>query len=96
MVLCGDGVYCHCIDPSNLAATNDSLLYANTIAESNPIFVSVNPASSLGSKMVKEAYGTSGKNLSIGAEILIRAALSAEFDDEPSRYNLPLAHFFND
>ena len=71
---------------------NDSTAYAqsklgitmwtNALAKnsSGPIMVSVNPASLLGSKMVKEAYGMDGKDLGIGADILVRAALSNEFD----------------
>jgi uracil-DNA glycosylase len=40
----------------------------------------------LGSKMVKEAYGTEGKDLRIGAEILTRAALSDEFATASGKY----------
>ncbi|WP_108946554.1 SDR family NAD(P)-dependent oxidoreductase [Shewanella halifaxensis] len=43
------------------------------------VIVAVNPKSLLGSKMVKTAYGIAGGDLSIGADILIRAALSNEF-----------------
>ena len=48
--------------------------------------VAVNPASFLGSKMVKEAYGMDGKDLGIGADILVRAALSDEFQDASGKY----------
>lgn len=41
-----------------------------------PVMVSVNPGSLLASKMVKEGFGIAGNDLSIGADILIRAALS--------------------
>ncbi len=51
-----------------------------------PMFVAVNPASFLGSKMVKEAYGVAGGDLSIGADILCRAALSDEFADASGKY----------
>lgn len=51
-----------------------------------PMIVAVNPASFLGSKMVKEAYGTEGKDLGIGADILVRAALSDEFANASGRY----------
>jgi NAD(P)-dependent dehydrogenase (short-subunit alcohol dehydrogenase family) len=44
-----------------------------------PTVVSINPASLLGSKMVQEAFGIPGKDLGIGADILVRAALSDEF-----------------
>jgi NAD(P)-dependent dehydrogenase (short-subunit alcohol dehydrogenase family) len=45
-----------------------------------PTVVSINPASLLGSKMVQEAFGIPGRDLGIGADILVRAALSAEFE----------------
>ena len=48
-------------------------------SKEGPVLVSVNPASLLGSKMVKEAFGKDGKDLGIGADILVRAALSDEF-----------------
>lgn len=51
-----------------------------------PMLVAVNPKSFLGSKMVKEAYGVVGGDLSIGADILIRAALSEEFADASGKY----------
>lgn len=47
---------------------------------------SVNPASFLGSKMVKEAYGVAGKDLSIGADILTRAALDDTFAKASAKY----------
>ena len=56
------------------------------------MLIVINPASFLGSKMVKEAdgsqgnYGSQGKDLSIGANILVRAALSDEFAGYTSRY----------
>jgi hypothetical protein len=40
----------------------------------------------LGSKMVKEAYGVTGGDLRIGAEILTRAALSDEFAAASGQY----------
>ena len=50
------------------------------------MIVAVNPASFLGSKMVKEAYGRAGNDLRIGADILTRAALSDEFAEASGRY----------
>ncbi len=50
------------------------------------VVVSVNPKSFLGSKMVKEAYGRAGYDLSIGADILFRAAVTAEFADKTGTY----------
>lgn len=54
--------------------------------EEPPMMVSVNPASFLGSKMVKEAYGMNGGDLQIGADILKRASLSPEFKNAHGKY----------
>jgi len=51
-----------------------------------PVFVAVNPASLLGSKMVKEGYGIAGKDLSIGADILCEAALGDTFANASGKY----------
>jgi NAD(P)-dependent dehydrogenase (short-subunit alcohol dehydrogenase family) len=51
-----------------------------------PMIVSVNPASLLGSKMVKSAFGIDGKDLSIGANILVKAALSEDFQNASGKY----------
>ncbi|MEM6266571.1 MAG: oxidoreductase, partial [Pseudomonadota bacterium] len=54
--------------------------------DAGPAMIAVNPASFLGSKMVKEAYGRAGHDLGIGADILTRAALSDEFSGASGRY----------
>ncbi len=51
-----------------------------------PVFVAVNPGSLLASKMVKEGFGVAGNDLTIGADILCRAALSEEFATASGRY----------
>lgn len=51
-----------------------------------PSFISVNPKSFLGSKLVKKAYGRQGYDLKIGADILCRAALSDEFANASGKY----------
>ncbi len=51
-----------------------------------PVIVSVNPKSFLGSKMVKQAYGVAGGDLSLGADILLRAAISDEFNQAHGEY----------
>ena len=48
--------------------------------------IAVNPASFLASKMVKDAYGVDGNDLRVGADILVRAALSDEFANASGRY----------
>jgi NAD(P)-dependent dehydrogenase (short-subunit alcohol dehydrogenase family) len=60
--------------------------YNMSLSHQDPVIVSVNPASLLGSKMVKEAYGIPGKDLSIGAEILRDAALSEKFEQASGKY----------
>ena len=51
-----------------------------------PVVIAVNPASLLGTKMVKEAYGSEGKDIRIGSDILVRLALDAEFADKSGQY----------
>jgi len=46
----------------------------------------VNPKSLLGSKMVKQAYGIDGADINIGANILIKAAFSDEFERASGKY----------
>ncbi|MEM7252559.1 MAG: SDR family NAD(P)-dependent oxidoreductase [Pseudomonadota bacterium] len=53
---------------------------------SGPVIVAVNPGSLLASKMVKSAFGIAGNDLSIGADILSRAATEAEFAEASGRY----------
>lgn len=49
-------------------------------------FIAVNPKSFLGSKMVKTAYGMSGFDLQIGADVLIEASLSDKFESASGLY----------
>lgn len=71
---------------SKLALTMWSNHLAREFGADGPAVIAVNPGSFLGTKMVKEAYGTSGNDVSIGADILVRAATSAEFADASGRY----------
>lgn len=71
---------------SKLALTMWSFGLATELSGSGPVVIAVNPASFLGSKMVKEAYGRAGQDLGIGADILVRASLSDEFADASGRY----------
>lgn len=65
--------------------------------ENGPIIVSVNPASYLGTKMVKDGFGMDGNDVGIGVDILRRAALEDEFasasgkyyDNDAKRFNQP-------
>ena len=71
---------------SKLALTMWSAELGQELGANGPAIIAVNPASFLGSKMVKEAYGQQGHDLQIGADILTRAALSDEFSNASGRY----------
>jgi NAD(P)-dependent dehydrogenase (short-subunit alcohol dehydrogenase family) len=89
---------------SKLALTMWSRILGLELKDSGPMIVSVNPASMLGSKMVKDAFGVSGGDLRIGAEVLCRAALSNEFsaaaglyfDNDIGRFSDPHPDALND
>ncbi|RKQ69709.1 short subunit dehydrogenase [Litorimonas taeanensis] len=71
---------------SKLALIMWSYEMAKALGKNGPAIIAVNPASFLGSKMVKEAYGRIGQDLRIGADILTRASLSDAFADASGRY----------
>jgi NAD(P)-dependent dehydrogenase (short-subunit alcohol dehydrogenase family) len=71
---------------SKLALTMWSRSLALSLADRGPAVIAVNPGSLLGTKMVKEGFGTAGKDIRIGAEILCRAALSDEFAATTGQY----------
>lgn len=70
---------------SKLAITIWTRQMAQDLPE-GPVFIPVNPGSLLASKMVREGFGVAGSDLSIGADILCRAALSEEFAEASGRY----------
>ncbi|GGA75401.1 oxidoreductase [Neiella marina] len=79
---------------SKLALTMWNRLLAKQLGAQGPVIVAVNPASFLGSKMVKDAYGVAGNDISIGVDILHRAALSEEFAQATGRYfDNDIGHF---
>ena len=71
---------------SKLALTMWSNHLAAEFGSDGPAVVAINPGSFLGTKMVKEAYGTEGKDIGIGADIVARAATSDEFGAASGRY----------
>ena len=71
---------------SKLALTMWSFYMAKCVGAAGPIIIAVNPASFLGSKMVNQAYGTAGKDLSIGVQILTKAALHSDFANGAGKY----------
>lgn len=50
------------------------------------VMLAVNPGSLLASKMVKQGFGVPGKDLSVGANILCKAATDPEFADANGKY----------
>lgn len=71
---------------SKLAITMWSHSLALELGDNGPVIVAVNPGSLLGSKMVQEGFGVAGKDIGIGADILLRAALSDEFASASGEY----------
>ncbi len=71
---------------SKLAITMWSLALAKKWSDTGPSIIAVNPASFLGSKMVKEAYGHEGHDLGIGADILVRLSVDPELDGITGQY----------
>ncbi len=71
---------------SKLAITMWSRHLADKLGDNGPMVVAINPGSLLGTKMVKEGFGMEGSDIRIGADILIRAALSDEFADASGKY----------
>ncbi|HRK79204.1 MAG TPA: SDR family NAD(P)-dependent oxidoreductase [Thiobacillus sp.] len=71
---------------SKLALTMWSRSLALALDGRGPTIVAVNPGSMLGTKMVTEGFGVAGADIGIGADILVRAALSDEFGEATGRY----------
>ncbi|MEM7715482.1 MAG: SDR family NAD(P)-dependent oxidoreductase [Cyanobacteria bacterium P01_A01_bin.68] len=71
---------------SKLALTMWSRSLGLSLKDSGPIIVAINPGSMLGSKMVQQAFGVTGGDIRIGAEILTRAALTDEFKTASGKY----------
>ena len=71
---------------SKLAITMWSREMASALGGNGPAVIAVNPGSLLASKMVKEGFGVAGSDLSIGAKILVQAALSDDFAGATGRY----------
>lgn len=70
---------------SKLAITIWTREWAKTLPE-GPAMIAVNPGSLLASKMVKDGFGVAGNDLTIGADILIDAALGDRFSDASGAY----------
>jgi NAD(P)-dependent dehydrogenase (short-subunit alcohol dehydrogenase family) len=51
-----------------------------------PLMISVNPGSLLGTKMVKEGFGTNGRDINIGANVLVSLALDTKHITHAGEY----------
>ncbi|GAB2519988.1 SDR family NAD(P)-dependent oxidoreductase [Microbulbifer agarilyticus] len=71
---------------SKLALIQWSRYLANALGGEGPVIIPVNPGSLLATKMVKEGFGVPGKSTSIGAQVLVDAALSDTFANKSGRY----------
>ncbi|NES67951.1 MAG: SDR family NAD(P)-dependent oxidoreductase [Okeania sp. SIO2D1] len=71
---------------SKLALTIWSRSLGLCLKDHGPKIIAVNPGSMLGSKMVRQAFGVTGGDVRIGAEILTRAALTDEFKTASGQY----------
>jgi NAD(P)-dependent dehydrogenase (short-subunit alcohol dehydrogenase family) len=71
---------------SKLAITMWSRHMALALKENGPVFIAVNPGSLLATKMVREGFNVAGKDIRIGAKILVSAALSDEFGTASGQY----------
>jgi NAD(P)-dependent dehydrogenase (short-subunit alcohol dehydrogenase family) len=89
---------------SKLAITMWTRFMSQKLGETGPIFIVVNPASLLGTKMVKEGFNTSGNDIGIGVDILVRLSLDSEheqhsgdyYDNDSKRYAPPQADGLDD
>ena len=89
---------------SKLAMIMFSLAMSKSINEKNTVFVSVNPGSLLGTKMVRQSFGIKGKDADIGAKLLVHLATieSAQsisgkyYDNDIGRYTSPHSDALDD
>ncbi len=89
---------------SKLAITMWSRHMANELGSEGPTILAVNPASLLGTKMVKEGFNTEGNDINIGVNIITSLSLDAEhaqhsgqyYDNDNKRYSAPQADGLDD
>ncbi|MCO4783297.1 MAG: SDR family NAD(P)-dependent oxidoreductase [Candidatus Cloacimonetes bacterium] len=81
---------------SKLAIVMWSNCLALQLKDTDSVVTSINPGSLLASKMVKDNFGVEGGDLKIGADILVRAAVSEEFENKSGSYFDNDAKYFSD
>ena len=65
------------------------IIWSSELAKSmpnGPVVMSINPGSLLATKMVREGFGIEGKDVNIGADILVKAALDDSFAGATGKY----------
>ena len=71
---------------SKLALMSWTRYWSRQLGSEGPIMISVNPGSLLGTKMVKEGFGLEGKDVNIGADILVSLALDPKHQAHNGEY----------
>ena len=71
---------------SKLALTMWSFDLADSLGGDGPAIVALNPGSLIDTKMVQEGFGHAAKDITVGTDILVRAALSDEFARGNGKY----------
>ncbi len=71
---------------SKLALTMWSFHLAESLGGDGPAVIALNPGSLIDTKMVQEGFGHAAKDITVGTDILVRAALSDEFARGNGKY----------
>ncbi|MEM1145959.1 MAG: SDR family NAD(P)-dependent oxidoreductase [Pseudomonadota bacterium] len=71
---------------SKLALTMWSVMMGRQPGNRARTFIALNPGSLLATQMVKDGFGIAGKDASIGSEIIVRTAVSGEFEGASGKY----------
>ena len=71
---------------SKLALTMWSFHLAESLGGDGPAVIALNPGSLIDTKMVQEGFGHAAKDITVGTDILVRAALSDEFANANGQY----------
>ncbi len=59
---------------------------AETLPESSAALIALNPGSLLATKMVKEGFGAPAQDMSVGIDVMVRAAIGDEFSGASGQY----------
>ena len=87
--LCGAGPQLETMDAysqSKLALIMWSRHLANSSTADTPTVIAVNPGSKLATKMVQEGFGVEGRDIGIGAKIIVNLALEDQYASASGQY----------